>query len=140
MLDFSLALVACRLENLLVIVGCEMRRQQRDRCQRHVTGLEAFEKNWIRARCASSLDSAVSRVLGQVQHLGAVGEQRGIPFSEIQASCIELGEGGDEVSRRTALSSREMVNCRDEITIGKLTVCENVRRHFRCIPRDCSRL
>ena len=53
------------------------------RFQRNVTGLESFEKRWIQAHCASSLNAAVGRVLGQVQHLRAVGEKRGVAFSEV---------------------------------------------------------
>jgi hypothetical protein len=65
-----------RIEKLPMIVQREMRRQQSDRCQRYVTCFEAFEDDRIPPRYASSLDPCVRCVLGQVERLGAVREER----------------------------------------------------------------
>ena len=61
-------------------------------CARKSARREPLEQDRISTRRAGGLDSAIGRVLGQVKHLRAVGEQRGLAFSEIKTSCIELGE------------------------------------------------
>src|SRR5262245_15747450 len=117
MLDLSLALVPRHVDEVLMVLRREMRREQADRREREVACFEPHEQDWIATRGASSLDPAIGGVLGQAQHLGAVGKQRGTPFGEIQTSRIELGEGRNELRSCTALSCREMVNCHDEIPI-----------------------
>jgi hypothetical protein len=64
MLDVSPALPPSGLDEALVVLGREMRRQQADRCQRQVTCLEPFQEHRILADDTSYLNAAVRGVLG----------------------------------------------------------------------------
>jgi hypothetical protein len=44
LLDLTLFLVPCSLDELLMVVRCEMRRQQTNRGQRDVPGFESLEE------------------------------------------------------------------------------------------------
>jgi hypothetical protein len=71
LLDLALALVAREIDQMVMIVWREMRRQQADRRECHVACFEPLEQDWISTRRAGGLDSAIGRVLGQVEHLRA---------------------------------------------------------------------
>jgi hypothetical protein len=52
-------------------------------------------------------------VLGEVQDLRAVGEERRTPLPEIETSRIELGECSDELRHRMTFVTRELGDARE---------------------------
>ena len=91
------------LEHLTMILWCQMRREQTDRRKRDRTVGQSVEDHREPPRDTSRLDAVVGGVLREVQHLGAIDEQRRAALSKIQTTDIELGERGDELHRGVTL-------------------------------------
>ena len=67
---------------------------------------------------ASRFDAMVGRVLGQMQNPGAIAEERGAAFTQVQAACIDFAEQGDESGGRAALVTRGADRRVEQFTIG----------------------
>ena len=60
------------------------------------------------------LDSPVRRMLRQMQHLRAVGEERRAALAQIQPALVELREQRDQADRRFALAcGRDLDFCKE---------------------------
>ena len=105
MLDLALALVSSVVQDLKMVDGRQVRGQQGHRGEGHRPVGQQIQNNWELAGCSRRLDPAIRSVLGEVQHLRAVGEERGAAFGQIQPARVELGE------RRETSSAVERRSC-----------------------------
>lgn len=105
-----------------MILGRQLRRQQRHRRQRDGPVGEQVQDHWKPPGGAGGLDTAVGRVLRQMQHLRAVDEERGISFAEIQAPRIQLHQQRDHLCGRLPLV------CHDPLRFGEQRVIGQVRQ------------
>jgi hypothetical protein len=92
-----------------------VRREQSDHCQRNRAIGQRDEDDRTAPDYAGGFDPAIRGVLGQIQHLRAVDEQRRTPLREIELARIELGQPGDEGGR-----------CPTSIGGSTLHVCEEL--------------
>lgn len=103
MLDVALGLISCGLEKIEVIVASEMRLEQGDGRERQRALRDHFENHRKLPRRPRGLDPMVGGVLGEVQHRGAVREERRARLREIETSRVELGEEREQVGRQVTL-------------------------------------
>lgn len=54
-----------------------------------------------------------------MQHIGAVLEERGVAFREIQPALIDLREMRNQGDRGLPLALRELVHLGKQVTVGK---------------------
>jgi len=73
-LDLPLALVRGGLEQVAMVLGHEMRRQQSHRREVHRSVAEQFEDDGVFPNGPSRLNAAIGGMLGEMEHLHAVGE------------------------------------------------------------------
>ena len=108
MLDLSLALVPRRREQGLVIVPRQVRSQQRDCRQRDRAIGHELENDRKPSGCSRRLDAVIGRVLGQVQYLRAIGEQRGTTFAEVEPARVDspISASSSAVACRAAPAAR----------------------------------
>ena len=139
-LDLALALVPRPREQLAMIVGCQMRSQQSDRGQRDRTLSNQVENDGKTCRHPRCLNAVIGGVLREVQRLRAIGEQRGKPFAQIEASCIELHQECDELRRCLSFSLGCDMNLGKQLPIGQLSERRSGRHHALDIPRRFRRV
>jgi len=119
-LHLPLAHVAGRGEQVAVVGGREVRREQPHRCESHGAILEHLEDHRELPRGASGFDAIVGGVLGEMENLRTVGEEGGEALGKVEASLIEDGEVGDKDCGRRALLLGEELYPGDEILIGEV--------------------
>ena len=129
MLDVALGLVSRLEQELDVVVGGQVRRQERDRRQRHRAIAEHVEHAWTPARGSRRFDPPVRRVLGQMQHLRAVGEERRAALAQIQPALVELRQQCDQADRRGTLTRGRNLDLREEIAVREPRHRVNWIRH-----------
>ena len=118
-LDVALASVTRRVEQRLVVLIREMRCEQGDGRERHVAVGHAREDQRISPRGAGCRDAAVGRRLGETQHAGGPGEERGVALAEVEPACIDFGEERDELGRGAALNTGRAQGFREQRGIGQ---------------------
>ena len=118
MLDVSLALVPRGREQGLMIGLCQVRSQQRDRGQRDRAIGQELENDRKPSGCARRLDAVIGRVLGQVQDLRAIGEQRGTPLAEIEPARVELREQRKKIGRRPLFIASRSACGSEQLRVG----------------------
>jgi hypothetical protein len=116
----SLALIPRSREHIAVILSCEMRPQQSDGRQGNLATFEEPQDDRVVTRRTRSFDASIRRMLGQMEHVGAVHKQRRESFLEVQSSRIDLHQQRDELSGRASLIVRGPLCLCEEIRIGKL--------------------
>ena len=82
-----------------------MGSEEAHRAQVHRALAEHLKNDRERPAGPGSLDAVIRRVLGEMEHLNAVGEERGAPFSQIQTPLVEFCKVGDEDRRHLPLAS-----------------------------------
>src|SRR5258707_5549855 len=95
------------------------------RCGRRIrtdvrdTAPEASRSRIIgKSRQASGLDTVAGGVLGEPEHLRAVGEERTVAFGGVEGgSGVEHGQVGDELDRGLPFVAREHTDAHEEIVI-----------------------
>lgn len=127
-LDLALAPVPGGIEDLAMVLGREVRPQQTDRSHRERAVGEQLEDDGITPRRPRGLHTKVSGIVGEAQHLRAVGEQRGTALAEIQAARIDLAEQRNQVRDRTPLVRGGAFDFDEQAAIGE-TGDISVRRH-----------
>jgi len=70
-------------------------------------------------RRAGRLDPEVGGVLGEVEHLRAVGEQGGAALRGVEAPGVHLGEVGDELRGGQALAAGAAPEACEQICVGE---------------------
>jgi hypothetical protein len=78
----------------------------------------------------------VRGMLGQVQHLGAVREERRTAFTQVEAASIELRERGDEMGRCPAFALCEPCHFREQVAIGEIVEGAHRLRHASFVARQ----
>ena len=95
-----------------------MRPQHPDRRQGHRAGSEEVEDDREIPARPRSLDPVARGVLGQVQGLGAVGEERTVAAGGVKGGAqLERGEMGHELRRSLALGAREPIDVAEEVVV-----------------------
>jgi len=106
-----------------------MRGQPADREERHPARGQVLQEHRKLPHRPRGLDAVVGGVLGEVEHVGAVLEQRGIAFPKIQAPLVEFCEVGNEGDGRLPLALCEILHPCEEIRIGEpRDTCEYIIR------------
>lgn len=81
-----------RRQKIDVILGREVRRQQRYRREVDGSIAQQLQDDRVLSRSPGGLNPPVGGMLRQMQHLQAVSEQGGTALGQIQASLVEHGE------------------------------------------------
>jgi hypothetical protein len=79
--------------------------------QRDCTSGQLFEDNRERPRASRCLDAHVRRMLGEMEHLRAVCEQRGASLTKIESPRVDFREQRYEICRRGALVVSGATSC-----------------------------
>jgi hypothetical protein len=95
-LDVTLAPMARSGQQVQVIRGREVRREQRDRRQREIATFQHLEHNGEPAGDTGRLDATVCRVLGQMEHARAVHKERRASLTTIEPPRIDLCESRNQ--------------------------------------------
>jgi hypothetical protein len=127
--DLAFALVPSLVEQFDVVVRRQMRREQADRGQGEVASGQQVQDPGKPPRRPRRLDTAVGGVLGEVQHLRAVREERRAAFAEVQAPRVDLRQRRDELHRRLPLAAGESFDLREQFLIRQLRERAHDRRH-----------
>jgi hypothetical protein len=98
----------------------EMRAYQADRRQRRVTAPECSEHIGESPDETRRLNPPVGGMLGQLQHVRAVGEKRRAAFTEVQPPRIHFGEKLDETRCRGALGSDRAAQFDQQIIVRQI--------------------
>ena len=138
LLDVSLALMTRRLKDLHVILRCQERSKQANRCEVDAAVGEPLENHRKPACGPRRLDAVIGSVLRQVEDLPAIGEERRAAFRQIQAPRVEFHQERDELDSRVAFARRRAVNLRQQIAIGQSTDGRDVDHHPAHIPSSFS--
>jgi hypothetical protein len=88
----ALVLVTRTREHVVMIRDRQMRSEQPDRRESEGTLVNQIEDDRKASRGTSGLDSVVCSVLGQMQRLRAIGEERREPFAKIESASVDLHE------------------------------------------------
>jgi hypothetical protein len=110
--------VNCGPEELLVVRVGEYLRKQPYRCHADGSIRDQVEDGRPLRRHAGGADPVVGGIFRKVQRLRAVGEQRRVPFAEVQPAGIELRERRDQRRGGVPLLSREHRDARDELIVS----------------------
>ena len=121
MLDVPLALVPSRLQKIDMVFRGQVRRKKANSRERNRPAGQELEDPREQSRRARRLDAAVGGVFGEVQDLGAVGEERRAAFAEVESSRVDFHQTGDEVRRRLTFADREPRYFLEQILIGQLS-------------------
>jgi hypothetical protein len=76
------------------------------------------------ARGASGFDAVVGLVLGEAEDGAAVGEERGMAFSEVNVADVHLGEVSDDLRGDESRAAGKRDESGDEVAVG-----EESKRH-----------
>jgi len=118
-----------------VVLGGEVRGQQADGCQVHGAVLEPLQDDGEPSGGSSGLDAPVRGVLGEMEHLRTIREQRGAALGKVQATFVQLRQVGDESTRRLAFACREVFHPRHKRLVGEVNHRgERGGIHGPCIP------
>ena len=104
-----------------MVFAREVRCQQTHCREVHRPIAEQLEDDRVPPRGPARFDAAIGGVLGEMEHLHAVGEHGGTAFSEVQSSLVQDGEMGDKDCRRLPLTLGEEFHLREEFVIGEPT-------------------
>jgi len=120
-------------QQLGVVLGRQVWRQEAECREIQTPRGEPLENDRKLARHARGLYAAVGRMLGEVQDLDAVREQRRTGLAKIELPRIEFGQVSDETYGRLALASRQVLHLREECVVGELS---EVEQEFRLHERN----
>jgi hypothetical protein len=104
-LDLGLPLMRRERNQLRDVFGGEMRREKSHRSQVQAPLSDRLEQPRKLPRCSGRVDAVAGYVLGHVQLFDAIREHRRIAVCDEQSPRIELGDVGQQDSRRRAVLS-----------------------------------
>jgi hypothetical protein len=90
-LDFAFGLVPSVLKKARMILARQVWSKERDGRERDGTLPKLFENEWKLARRPRGLYAVIRRMLRQMKHLCAVGEQRRAALTQVESARIEFG-------------------------------------------------
>ena len=97
--------------------------QQCDGGQRDIAIGQARQDDRKTPRRAGGGDAAVRRRLGQMQHVGAVREERRIALGEIQPSRVQFREQAEQFCGRAAFACNDARGLVEQIAVGEQGRC-----------------
>ena len=104
--------------------------QQRHGGQRDRSLFEERQDGRELPRRPRGRDSSVGRVLGQMQHARAVGEQRCAALPQVEPPRVDLAETANQLRRRRALGAGEALDRRQQLAVRQFFEPEAfLRRH-----------
>ena len=119
LLDLTLAAVSGLVQQRPVVLGREMRAKQTDRGEGDIAGARPVQDEGKATPGPARLDAMVGRVLREMEHLRAVGEQRGAPLAKIETTGIELGKRRDQRGGGLRLASGEALHLANQLAVGQ---------------------
>jgi hypothetical protein len=131
LLDLALAASARRIQHRQFVLACQVRRQDPDGGQVQRPVREHVEQDGEPPGGVGNLDPVVGAVLGQLEDLGAIREERLASGAPIQLPRIELRQVGHQRGRRLPLAARQTADLDREFFIRKMGW--NVILHEPCI-------
>jgi hypothetical protein len=117
------------------VLGGQVRRDHRDSAQVDAAVLEHREQLRVPPRCACHRDAQASLRLGEVEHFGAVREERRYGRARIEAPLVDLGEMGDESGLAAAHVTDERRQAEEELVVRQ-RVQRVLGAHAHNIGRD----
>jgi predicted secreted protein len=100
----TLAFVPGHVQHCPVVLGCEV-RSYKTYCRKvHRSLLKHGQKHRKPPDEPGGLDASVSAVLREMEHLRAIGEERGAAFREVQAPLLKLREVSNQRRGRLPLA------------------------------------
>jgi len=103
-LNLSLALVPGRVQDFPVVVWSKVSNKKTNRRQVHRTLFEHLKNDRELPDYPGGFDAPVGGVLGEVELLRAICEQRGIAFGQVEASLVKLRKVSNERRCRLAFA------------------------------------
>ena len=67
--------------------------------------------------CSCGFDSTVRFMLGEMQHLRAVGKQRRTSLTQVETALVDFRQGGNELRRRRTLALRQHLDGHEQIGV-----------------------
>src|SRR3990172_8859215 len=119
-LDLPLASMARCREEVTMVGGGEVRREDPDGREGHGAIREHVEDDREPPRGAGRLDAIVGGMLGEMEDLRTVGEERGKAFAEVEAAFVQDGEVADEGYGCLPLVLGEELDPGEEVPIGEV--------------------
>jgi hypothetical protein len=119
-LHLALAEVRRCVEQLLIVLLPQVRREQAHGREAHGPFRQRIEDDGKPARGPSGLDAIAGLRFGEVEHLAAIREQGGEPGTPVEFPRVELDQVCDEASGRTALALREPQPVPEQVDIERL--------------------
>jgi hypothetical protein len=115
--DVALALVPSGLQDVAVILVCQVRRQQPHGREVQGTPLEQLDDQREALRGTGGLNPSVGGTFGQVEDLGAVGEERRAALPEVQLARVQFGQRRNQMRGGRALLLRQPPHFVNEFTV-----------------------
>jgi hypothetical protein len=119
-LDLSPAAMGGLLQQLLVVAGRQVGRQQSQRGHVHGAARQALEHDREASSETRRLDAVVRRVLREAEHPTAVPEERRPAGRQVQAARVELGQVCHEPRRGAALLARATEDLGRELVVRQV--------------------
>ncbi len=119
-LDRALALVPRRVEDFAMVRLGEVRAQQADGGQGQLAIAQPLQHQRKPLRRSRRLDAMVGRVLGVVQALRAVREQRRVSLGEVEPAGVEFRKRSEKGGGRLPLALCKATDFRNQVVIGQL--------------------
>ncbi len=134
-LDLPLARVPGHGEQVPMVLGREVRREQPHRREGHRALSEPLQDDREPPGGPGGLDAPVGGVLGEVEDLRTVREQRRAAFGQVCPPHVQFREVRNQGRRRLPLALSEPLHPREQFGVGELSHRgEQVRIHGSCIP------
>ena len=102
-----------------MVVGRQVRSQQPSRREVDGSVLEPLQHDRKAASGSSHADAVVSLLLGEPQHVAAVGEERAVTEPVVDVPRVELGEVGHDLDHAATFAGDEVPDARDELVVGE---------------------
>jgi len=135
LLHLSLALVPSHVQDFSVVLLSQMGREESHRRQVHRSHLEHLEYDRKTPDHPGGFDAPIGGVLGEMEHLRAIGKQRRAAFGEVETSFVQFREVSDEGRGRLTLALGQVLHPGEQLVIGKVTHSgEHPRIHSLYIP------
>jgi hypothetical protein len=107
-----------RKHDLMVFVR-QVWSEKRDGGERERAIRQELEHHGESRRGARGFDPSVGRVLGQAEHLRAVGEERRAAFTQIQAPEIDLSQQSNEPCGRATFYAGRCLDFNEQFAVGE---------------------
>jgi hypothetical protein len=98
-----------------------MRREQTHSREVHESSGEHVQNHRMPARGAGGLDPSVGGVLGQMENVRAVTEERGTALTKVETTRVQFSEGRYQIGRRHALVFGKFLDLGEKFCVRELS-------------------